>query len=82
MSSFKVCKILVQVTSLALVAAAALAQTMDFHVPAGALKAALDAYVEQAAVQLVYRENDVKDLRTAGISGAWLPEAALQHILV
>lgn len=57
------------------------AQALEFHVPSGDLKEALAAYVRQAGVQLLYREDDVRGLTTAGVSGTLSIEAALSRIL-
>ncbi len=59
----------------------ALAETLDFNVPSGALKVALDTYVKQAGVQLVYKEDDIRGLRTRGVSGPLSPEEALSRLL-
>jgi len=64
-----------------LVTSVALAQTIEFAVPGGELKAALDAYTKQAGIQLVYREDDVRGLTTHGVRGAWSTEDALEKIL-
>ena len=68
------------VCALALVGAA-VAQTKSFNIPAGDLKAALDAYTKQAGVQLIYRTDDVRGARTPGVSGALDPNAALSTLL-
>ncbi len=57
------------------------AQTLDFRVPGGDLKSALVAYVEQSGVQLVYREDDVRGLTTAGVRGTLPIEEALNRVL-
>jgi outer membrane receptor protein involved in Fe transport len=62
-------------------AGAAMAQTRDFNVPAGDLKAALDAYARQAGVELVYRTEDVRGARSRGAHGALVPTQALADIL-
>jgi iron complex outermembrane receptor protein len=56
-------------------------QSLEFHVPSGDLKEALAAYVRQAGVQLLYREDDVRGLTTAGVSGTLSVEEALSRIL-
>lgn len=58
------------------------AQSLEFHVPGGDLKEALAAYVRQAGVQLLYREDDVRGLTTAGVRGRLSVEEALSRILV
>lgn len=67
--------------ALALAGGAAYAQSRDFDVPAGDLKAALDAYARQSGVQLIYRVEDVRGVRTQGASGALPTEEALARIL-
>ncbi len=57
------------------------AAALNFHVPGGNLKSALDAYVKQAGVQLVYREDDVQGLKTGGVKGALSAEEALTRLL-
>lgn len=57
------------------------AQSLDFSVPGGDLKDALAAYVRQAGVQLLYREDDIRGLKTAGASGTLSVEEALNRIL-
>ncbi len=57
------------------------AQSHEFHVPGGDLKEALAAYVRQAGVQLLYREDDVRGLTTAGVRGTLSVEEALSRLL-
>ena len=57
------------------------AQSLEFSVPGGDLKEALAAYVRQAGVQLLYREDDVRGLTTAGVRGTLSVEEALSRIL-
>ena len=52
-----------------------------FAVPSGSLGTALGALAEQADLQLVYNGDLVKDLKTVGLNGTLLPEAALQKLL-
>jgi hypothetical protein len=69
--------------SLAMLAlpAAALAPAREFDVAGGALKPALDTFIAQSGVQLIYKVEDVKDLSTRGIKGRLAPEAALDRLL-
>ena len=53
----------------------------DFAIPAGTLKNALDRWTRQAHRELVYREADVADVRSKGVSGVLTPEDALMKIL-
>ena len=68
------------VCALALAGAAA-AQTRDFDVPAGDLKAALDSYARQAGVEVIYRVEDVRGAKTKGVHGALSAREALADIL-
>ena len=63
------------------VGASAYAQNREFNVAAGDLKTALDAYIAQAGVQLLYRVDDIKDLSTKGLKGNLSPEDALARLL-
>jgi iron complex outermembrane receptor protein len=74
-------KRLALVCTLALAASAAHAQSREFDVAAGDLKAALDAYIAQAGVQLLYKVDDIKGLSTKGLKGALTPEEALTRLL-
>jgi outer membrane receptor protein involved in Fe transport len=64
-----------------MLAGAAAAQTGDYNIAAGDLKAALDAYARQSGVQLIYRIEDVRGLRTRGAHGVLSPDRALAEIL-
>jgi iron complex outermembrane receptor protein len=63
------------------VCAAAHAQTRDMNIPAGELKAALDAYASQTGVQLLYNADDIKGVSSPGAHGALTPEQALVALL-
>ena len=63
------------------IGASAYAQNREFNVAAGDLKTALDAYIAQAGVQLLYRVDDIKDLSTKGLKGNLSPEDALARLL-
>jgi len=71
---------LAMVCTLAL-AASAYGQARDFNVAAGDLKSALDAYIAQAGVQLVYKVDDIKGLSTKGLKGQLSAEDALARLL-
>lgn len=60
---------------------AALALAREFDVAGGALKPALDTFIAQSGVQLIYKVEDVKDLSTRGIKGRIAPDAALDRLL-
>jgi len=63
------------------IAASAHAQVRDFNVAPGDLKTALDAYIAQAGVQLLYKVDDIKGLSTKGLKGNLSPEDALARLL-
>ncbi|MBN8553520.1 MAG: TonB-dependent receptor [Caulobacterales bacterium] len=62
-------------------AGAAAAQTRSFDVAAGELQIALESYARQAGIQLVYRIEDIRGLRTRGVHGEADAEAALARLL-
>lgn len=68
-------------TCVVAITAPAQAQATTFEVPAGSLSKALDTFARQSGRQVVYRADDVKTARSAGVHGAMSPEAALQVIL-
>lgn len=55
--------------------------TREFDVGSGALKPALDAYIAQSGVQLIYKVEDVMELSTRGVRGKIAPDAALERLL-
>src|SRR5690242_1234110 len=57
------------------------AYATDFNVPAGDLKAALDAYSQQTGAPLLYPSIEVTGVHTNGARGALTPEGALSSIL-
>lgn len=50
-------------------------------IPAGNLVPALEALEKQAAVELVYRAEQLKDLRTAGVKGTYTAHDAVKLLL-
>jgi len=62
-------------------ASAAMAQTADFNVPAGDLKVALDTFIRQSGVQLIYRIDDVRGRTTQGVHGVHSSDEALNELL-
>lgn len=62
-------------------AGAAAAQTSSFSIAGGELKAALDAYARQSGVQLIYRIEDVRGVRSHGARGPLSRDQALARIL-
>ncbi len=53
----------------------------EVSIPAGELKAALDAYAARSGVQLLYNAADVKGVASPGARGALAPEQALRALL-
>ncbi|UIJ43509.1 TonB-dependent receptor [Sphingomonas cannabina] len=68
------------VFAVALVAPAQ-AQVREFNIPAGPLKAALDAYGRQAGRPILYKADEVRTARSPGYRGAASPERVLEAIL-
>ena len=64
-----------------LMAGPAFAHAMEFDVKGGDLRPALDAYIAQSGVQLIYKVQDVKDLSTRGLKGKIAADAALDRLL-
>jgi hypothetical protein len=59
----------------------AFAQARDIDIQAGDLKGALDAYIRQSGVQLIYKADDVSGLKSQAVRGALTPEQALDRLL-
>ena len=68
-------------TCLVALATPAAAQTREYNIPAGSLKAALDAYVRQSGRQIVYRADEVRSARSPGVRGQQSADAALTAML-
>ncbi len=70
-------------TSVCLVAMAtpACAEERSFDIPAGNLKAALDAYSRQAGQPIIYKPEEVRRARSKGYKGAATARMALDAIL-
>lgn len=64
-----------------LAAGSAFAHATEFDVKGGELRPALDAYIAQSGVQLIYKVEDVKDLSTRGLKGKIAADAALDRLL-
>lgn len=62
-------------------AAHAIADAQSFDVPAGDLIAALESFAKQADVDLVYQDEQVKGLRTKGVSGNFSAQEAITKLL-
>lgn len=69
------------VMSIAFVAHAAAAEARRIEVSAGDLLAALQSLAEQVDVDLVYQDEQVKGVRTTGVSGNLSPHDALEKLL-
>jgi outer membrane receptor protein involved in Fe transport len=63
------------------IATGANAQPRSFSVPAGDLRTALTSYARQAGVQLIYRTDDLRGVRSPGVRGALSPQGALEEVL-
>lgn len=62
-------------------AAPAQAQTREYRIPAGSLKAALDAYARQSGRQIIYKVDEIRSARSSGARGNISAEAALAAVL-
>ena len=59
----------------------AAAQSQEFNLPPGDIKASLDAFATQSGRQLIYREDDLKGLSTKGVKATMSTEEALNALL-
>jgi iron complex outermembrane receptor protein len=57
------------------------AQSRAFNIPAGDLNAALDLYIRQSGHAVIYDADQVRGIKTAGVSGGMPPEQALDRLL-
>jgi iron complex outermembrane recepter protein len=57
------------------------ATARSFNIPSGSLEEALDAYTAQTGVDLVLSANQMKGVRSRGVSGNLADEAALSQLL-
>ncbi|HEV2561260.1 MAG TPA: TonB-dependent receptor [Rhizomicrobium sp.] len=71
--------VLIGTTSVAVIASSACAQ--DFNIPRGDLKIALDAYMKQADIALMYPPASVSGIRSQGARGDLPVDVALAKIL-
>ena len=53
----------------------------QIDVPAGDLTSALESFAKQAGVELVYETQQLKGLRTSGVSGTLSPQKAVTRLL-
>ena len=68
-------------STIAFLGAAYAENKTEFDVPAGDLKVALDAYIENSGKQLIYKVDDVRGVKTKGVDGRYAAGDALQAIL-
>lgn len=81
MGKFSLGAMLAAGTCIVAVAAPAQAQVVSFNIPAGSLKAALDAYGRQSGRPIVYKADEIRGVRSSGFRGSASPEQALAAIL-
>jgi len=67
--------------SVSALALATAASAMEYNIPSGDLKSALDQYAAQTHVSLIVSGAAVKDVHTAGAKGELTADAALSRIL-
>lgn len=79
-SSRSFTKVAVGISAL-LLSVAIHAQARDFNIPSGDLKSALDAYIAETKVQVVYAAADLKGKSTKGVRGEMEAEKALDLLL-
>lgn len=72
---------LLAITNLAAAQASAHDAVLPFDIPAQSLPAALDAFAEQAHVQMLYTADSVNNLQSTPVSGQLSAEQALQQLL-
>ena len=75
------CWIAVASIILAILPRAAFAQPVSIDIPAEDLKSALNAYISQSGVELVYKADDVNGLKSQSVRGSFTPEEALARLL-
>ena len=79
-SRFK-CWIAIASISLAALPGVAFAQARAIDIPAEDLQSALNAYISQSGIELVYRADDVSGLNSQAVRGSFTPEEALARLL-
>jgi outer membrane receptor protein involved in Fe transport len=60
---------------------AAGAQAQDFNIPSGDLKSALESYMKQSGIALMYPEDEVTGVHTKGVTGSLSSDEALSRLL-
>ena len=73
--------IAVSTVSVAALALPAQAHALEYNIPAGSLRSALDSLGRQTALQLIFRPDEVRQVKSRGAIGAQSPEGALEQIL-
>ncbi len=71
----------VWIASIALLVSAIGVHAADFNIPAGDLKSALDTYMSETGVELIFPEDQMGSSRTKGVAGALSPDDALARLL-
>ena len=61
------------------IAISAAASASNFNIPAGDLGTALENYMKQSGIALMYPEDEVSGIRTKGVSGSLSPRM-LSHV--
>ncbi|HWC64110.1 MAG TPA: TonB-dependent receptor, partial [Rhizomicrobium sp.] len=61
--------------------AAASAQAAEINIPASDMRKALDTYIKQSGVQLVYASADISGIRSNPVHGQYAPDVALDAML-
>ena len=51
------------------------AQARNIDIPAEDLKSALDAYIAQSDIELIYKADDVSGLKSGAVRGSFTPVA-------
>jgi outer membrane cobalamin receptor len=72
---------LASTVSLVVLATPAEAQPRNFNIPAGPLKGALDAFVVQSGMQVIYKADELVAAHSEGVSGVLEPRDALNAVL-
>lgn len=68
--------------SLVILPETAFAQARAIDIPAADLGSALNAYISQTGVELVYKADDVKGLKSQPVRGSFTPEETLARLLL
>src|SRR6185437_3172659 len=60
---------------------AASAHAQNFNIPGGDLKSALESYMKQSGIALMYPEDEVTGVHTKGVNGSLSSDEALSRLL-